>query len=156
MDFNPTDEFILQSLDASFSKEWNGLEEIVMDNVENLGFINIEDIPVEFAEIAAGGSIVDTPEAAVSSSVSDTTKGKKQRGRPKKSPEKLQNPKNAQRCQEQRDKAKEEDAKERKRLEQLQTEYEELRAEEEMMRNDIEEAEKIYLELIKTGQIGFA
>ena len=150
MDLNLTDEYILR--DASVLDAWNDLVEIDMDGVHNLDFANIEEIDlVNFEQVASSGSGAVTQELETSNSVPDATNEKKKRGRPKKA--NVQNPKNAERCQQQRNKAKEDDAKEKEKLEQLQAENEQLRIEEEELGKVADEVWKIYLELIRTGQI---
>ena len=143
-----------QSLDFSILEEWN-LEVMDVNGSGNSGIQNIDQLLNQnrLEQFTYSTNIESpVPEVEMSNSV-PATQGKRRRGKPKSSNPK--NPKNTERCQEQRDKAKVEEARHLQKLEDLQIENDKLRSQEEDMRRAIEEIEAIYIDLIQTGQISF-
>ena len=157
MDSNLIDEN--QLLDISI--EWNlgDVQSLLVMDGNGYGNSGMENIDIEQllnqnerVLVNYSTSVEESPVVEMSNSF-PATQGKKKRGKPKSANPK--NPKNTERCQEQRDKAKVEEARHLQNLEDLQIENDKLRSQEEDMRRAIEEIEAIYIDLIQTGQISF-
>ena len=157
MDSNLIDEN--QLLDISI--EWNlgDVQSLLVMDGNGYGNSGMENIDIEqllnqnervLVNYSTSGE--ESPVVEMSNSF-PATQGKKKRGKPKSANPK--NPKNTERCQEQRDKAKVEEARDLQKLEELQIENDMLKSQEEEMRRAIEEIEAIYIDLIQTGQISF-
>ena len=157
MDSNLIDEN--QLLDISI--EWNlgDVQSLLVMDGNGSGNSDMENIDIEHllnqnerVQVDYSTSVEESPVVEMSNSF-PATQGKKKRGKPKGANPK--NPINTERCQQQRDRAKVEENRDQKKLEELQIENDNLKSQEEDMRSAIEEIEKIYIDLIKTGQISF-